>query len=377
MKILTVVGARPQFVKASVVSMSMAQNGIEEIIVHTGQHYDENMSDIFFSQMQIPKPAYRLHLGNLSHGEMTGRMIEEIEALILKVRPESVLVYGDTNSTLATAIAASKTPAKLIHIEAGLRSFNLQMPEEINRIVTDRLSDMLFCPTAASVLNLKNEGFETLFCKSGNKIRIELVGDVMKDSAAYFSTYAAENCSTLISSLSGDVFALCTLHRAENVKNKDRLHSIFRGLNAIGKSMEIVLPLHPGTREAIKKFEVHVSKHVRIIEPVGFFDMLLLLQKCAVVLTDSGGVQKEAFFFKKPCVTLRSETEWVELVENGYALLSGSDPDVIENCFHHAQEIDFSAVKPLFGQGSVSNKIVDIILNKTVSMAPVPAELTS
>ena len=211
MKVLTVIGARPQFVKASVVSMALAKQGIEEIIVHTGQHYDEKMSDIFFNEMNIPKPAYNLQVGNLSHGAMTGRMIEKIEALLVELKPDYLLVYGDTNSTMSAAIAASKTAVKMAHIEAGLRSFNMNMPEEVNRIITDRLSDILFCPTIAAVNNLKQEGFEHFVTKSRNNIRIEMVGDVMKDTAAYFSQFADERSSERTKAIIKKEFALCTL----------------------------------------------------------------------------------------------------------------------------------------------------------------------
>lgn len=344
--------------------MALAKKGIEEIIVHTGQHYDENMSEIFFSQMKIPKPAYNLQLGHLSHGAMTGRMTEKIESLILDLQPDYVLVYGDTNSTLAAAIATSKTDAKLIHIEAGLRSFNMKMPEEINRIVTDRLSDILFCPTPVAVQNLKDEGFESFTTKSGKKIQIELVGDVMKDSAKYFSTFAASNCSKTIFSLIEKEFALCTLHRAENVKHPERIESIFSALNSISQDVPIILPLHPGTKKAIQDYRIISSKNITIIDPVGFFDMLMLLQNCKAVLTDSGGLQKEAFFFKKPCITLRDETEWIELVENGYNFLAGADQSLIEKYFEQSEAVDFSTAKPLYGEGCVSNKIAGIILSQ-------------
>lgn len=362
MKILTVIGARPQFIKASVVSMALVKKGMEEIIVHTGQHYDENMSEIFFSQMQIPRPAHNLQLGHLSHGSMTGRMIEKIESLILDLQPDYVLVYGDTNSTLAAAIATSKTDAKLIHIEAGLRSFNMRMPEEINRIVTDRLSDVLFCPTLTAIKNLQEEGFEKFMTKSGKKVKIELIGDVMKDSAEYFSKFAASNCSKAIFSLLDSEFALCTLHRAENVKHKGRLEAIFSALNSISQDVQIILPLHPGTKNALENFGIVIQKSVKIIDPVGFFDMLMLLQNCKAVLTDSGGLQKEAFFFKKPCITLRDETEWIELVENGYNFLAGADQRLIEKSFQRLDAVDFSEVKPLYGEGCVSDKIAESII---------------
>lgn len=359
MKVLTVIGARPQFIKASVVSMALAKKGIEEIIIHTGQHYDENMSDIFFTEMQIPPPAYNLHIGNLSHGAMTGRMIEKIESILLKEKPDYVLVYGDTNSTLAAAIAAAKTDAKLIHVEAGLRSFNHKMPEEINRIVTDRLSDILFCPTQVAVENLKQEGFEHFHTKNGNKIQIELTGDVMKDAAAYFSRFAEAKSSAEIGQMVKTKFALCTLHRAENLNDQNRLQNIFNALNDISQQLQIILPMHPGTKKKVQQYEIEISNAIKVIEPVGFFDMLTLLKNAVCVFTDSGGLQKEAFFFKKPCITLRDETEWVELVENGYNFLAGADASLIKKYFRQIESVDFSNAQPLYGEGCISDKIAN------------------
>src|SRR5690554_5722354 len=294
-KILTIIGARPQFIKASVVSRAIQQaEGIEEIILHTGQHFDANMSDVFFNQLGIPKPDVQLDIHGGSHGEMTGRMLVEIERALLEHKPDRVLVYGDTNSTLAGALAAAKLHIPVAHVEAGLRSFNMDMPEEINRILTDQISDMLFCPTTTAVNNLKNEGF-------GSKpVNVMQVGDVMQDAALLFASKA-------VAPAGGDLpekFVLATLHRAENTDNPERLANIVEALNDIhAKQSSVVLPLHPRTRKLIA--EQGLSLDVHIIDPVGYFEMVWLLDHCDLVLTDSGGVQKEAFFFGKACVTMR------------------------------------------------------------------------
>lgn len=362
MKVLTVIGARPQFVKASVVSMAFAKRpAIEEIIIHTGQHYDEKMSDIFFNEMGIPKPLYNLEIGNLSHGAMTGRMIEKIEVLINELNPDYLLVYGDTNSTMAAAIAASKTKVKIVHIEAGLRSFNMKMPEEVNRIITDRLSDILFCPTIVAKNNLANEGFEHFVTRTNKPVRIELVGDVMKDAAEYFSGYANEKSSTEIKEIIKNNFALCTIHRAENLTDATRLKNIFDALNDISETLPVILPMHPGTKKTLLSLDIQLSKNIRVMDPVGFFDMLALLQHTTCVLTDSGGLQKEAYFFKKPCITLRDETEWTELVEYSYNKLAGADTALIKKCFNSIAEIDFSNAKSLYGEGCVSDRIAGIL----------------
>ena len=290
MKIITIIGARPQFIKASVVSKSIAsQAALKEIIVHTGQHFDTNMSDIFFDQLCIPKPDYQLDINSGSHGEMTGRMLAEIERVIIKEMPDRVLVYGDTNSTLAGALAAIKLHVPVAHVEAGLRSFNMDMPEEINRILTDQMSDILFCPTQTAIDNLMCEGFDD------KKKEVINVGDVMQDSALLFSEYATapENFDII------DGFVLATLHRAENTDIFNRLSEIVNALNEVNCTIApVVLPLHPRTRSAIEKVGLNLNVHV--IEPVGYLEMLWLLKHCGLVLTDSGGVQKEAFSLAKP-----------------------------------------------------------------------------
>jgi len=313
-KILTIIGARPQFIKASVVSRAIQQTeGIEEIMLHTGQHFDANMSDIFFNQLNIPRPDFQLDIHGGSHGEMTGRMLAEIEQALLDHKPDRVLVYGDTNSTLAGALAAAKLHIPVAHVEAGLRSFNMQMPEEINRILTDQISDLLFCPTGTAVQNLNNEGF------ANKPVQVLQVGDVMQDAALLFAEKAAAPAGDL-----PEGFILATLHRAENTDNPERLAAIVTALNEINASLApVVLPLHPRTRKLIAQHGLELNVH--LIDPVGYFEMVWLLDHCELVLTDSGGVQKEAFFFGKACVTLRDQTEWVELVEIGANELVGAD----------------------------------------------------
>ena len=319
-KILTIVGARPQFIKASVVSRALAQTpGLAEVLVHTGQHFDANMSEVFFTQLGIPRPHHQLDIHGGGHGEMTGRMLIEIERILLQEQPDRVLVYGDTNSTLAGALAAAKLHIPVAHVEAGLRSFNMRMPEEINRILTDQVSDILFCPTQAAMDNLAREGFAT------KPVQLLQVGDVMQD-AALLLAQAAEH--TQVSGVQGDGFVLATLHRAENTDDPQRLRAIVSALNALHTGLApVVLPLHPRTRAAIAK--AGLTLEVQVIDPVGYLEMVTLLRRCALVLTDSGGVQKEAFFFGKACVTMRDQTEWVELVQAGANTLVGADADAI------------------------------------------------
>jgi len=346
MKIVTILGARPQFIKAGSVSREIAKHKeIKEIIVHTGQHYDANMSDVFFDEMKIPKPDYFLGIGGRSHGAMTGQMIEKIEEVCLKEKPDWVMVYGDTNSTLAGAIVASKLHIKLAHIEAGLRSFNMKMPEEVNRILTDRVSNILFCPTDTAVENLKNEGYDNLDCK------IVKSGDVMQDGAMFYKNLAQKPSCDI-----KDDFILCTIHRAENTDDKMRLRDIFEVLSEIGNEKQIILPLHPRTRKVVEKLNI-LTDNLTIIEPVGYLEMVWLIDNCALVMTDSGGLQKEAFFFEKPCITLRDETEWVELVENGFNVLVGADKDkIIES--YKKQKFNYNFDLTLYGGGDASRKII-------------------
>ena len=351
-KILTIVGARPQFIKASVVSRAIAQEpNLQEVLVHTGQHFDANMSEVFFNQLGIPRPHHQLAIHGGGHGEMTGRMLIEIERILLTERPDRVLVYGDTNSTLAGALAAAKLHIPVAHVEAGLRSFNMQMPEEINRILTDQLSDILFCPTQAALDNLAREGF------ANKPVQVLQVGDVMQDAALLFAQAAAHG---LTSSVTGEGFILATLHRAENTDDPARLTSIVSALNTLHASLApVVLPLHPRTRAAIAKSGL--SLDVQVIDPVGYLEMVDLLRRCALVLTDSGGVQKEAFFFGKACVTMRDQTEWVELVEVGANTLVGAEAKAIQQAAVAQIGHIVTDVGQLYGGGMAAKQVAQIL----------------
>lgn len=326
-KIVTILGARPQFVKAAVLSrVIQSKSEIKEVIVHTGQHFDANMSEVFFEEMDIPKPKYNLDINSLSHGAMTGKMLSGIEEILLEEKPDAVVVYGDTNSTLAGSLAAKKLHIKVIHIEAGLRSFNMKMPEEINRILTDRISDLLSCPTQTAIDNLLNESYENL------PIQIEQHGDIMKDAVEYYSTFSKEKSTIILDhKLVENNFVLATIHRQENTDDKEALVSIFKALNAIHKEQTVILPLHPRTKSCLKKFDIKTE--ILLVDPVGYFDMLELLKKCSLVVTDSGGLQKEAFFNKKCCIIVREETEWKELVNHGFAKIAGSNQHEITTFF--------------------------------------------
>lgn len=368
MKTVTVLGARPQFIKAAVVSRSMAlfnggqEEKIEEIIVHTGQHYDLNMSAVFFEEMGIPDPDYNLAISGCSHGAMTGRMLEQIEAVLLKERPDIVLVYGDTNSTLAGALAAVKLSITVAHVEAGLRSFNMKMPEEINRVLTDRSSGLLFCPTTAAVENLGREGIGQYSGLLPRPPIIINVGDVMYDAALFYRKIATPTRSVkgLVREL--DAFYLATVHRSENTDNGDRLRNIFEALVMIAKSTPIVLPLHPRTRKAVDRCGIDLGG-VRVVDPVGYFDMITLLENCKGVFTDSGGLQKEAYFFQKPCITLRDETEWVELVEHGFNDVVGAEKDKIIDAERRINGEKRLCSVSLYGQGNAGQKIVQELVN--------------
>ena len=359
MKILTILGARPQFIKAGSVSREIAKHKeIKEIIVHTGQHYDTNMSEIFFKEMQIPKPDYFLGIGGKSHGAMTGKMIEKIEELALKEKPDWIMVYGDTNSTLAGSIVASKLHIKLAHVEAGLRSFNMKMPEEVNRILTDRVSDILFCPTKIAVENLKKEGFP--FYTANGEQKIVNVGDVMQDGALFYKQFAKKPSNLEFKTSN---FILCTIHRAENTDNHKRLKAIFEALNEIAKEQQIILPLHPRTKKIIDNLELKID-NLTIIEPVGYLEMVWLIDNCSLVMTDSGGLQKEAFFFNKPCITLRDETEWVELVELGVNILVGANKEKILNAYKTSSNFQLPTSNlNLYGGGKASENIVKELIS--------------
>lgn len=309
-RIVTVVGARPQFVKAAAVSRQLEAHGISELMVHTGQHFDDAMSRVFFEELQIPEPAVNLGLGGLSHGALTGRMVEKLEALLLETRPDAVLVYGDTNSTLAGALAAVKLHIPIAHVEAGLRSFNRRMPEEINRLLTDQISKWLFAPTPTAVANLRNEGVA--------ESKVHFVGDVMYDATLLFSRVASERASlTERLGLTRRGYVLATIHREENTDDVQRLRAIIDGLEAHAENEPVVLPIHPRTRKRLEAFQMTLRR-IRTIDPVGYLDMIDLERNARVIATDSGGVQKEAYFLRVPCVTFRDETEWVELVEAGW-----------------------------------------------------------
>jgi UDP-GlcNAc3NAcA epimerase len=397
MKIVTILGARPQFIKAGTVSRAIMEHNeslvdgfsflekeeqarletknhklITELIVHTGQHFDANMSDIFFDEMKIPKPDYNLDINGLGHGAMTGQMLEKIEEVLLKEKPDWVMVYGDTNSTIAGALAASKLHIKVAHVEAGLRSFNMKMPEEVNRILTDRISDILFCPTDAAVKNLENEGYSIE--REGGRERKEgifgkvvKVGDVMQDGALFYKDLA-QKPSTF--HLPPSTFILCTIHRAENTDDPQRLKAIFEALNEIAQETPIVLPLHPRTKQKLKTInQKPKTKNLIFIDPVGYLNMVWLIDNCKLVMTDSGGLQKEAFFFEKPCITLRDETEWVELVDNGFNTLVGADKEKIVSSYKSLVSAT-SNQKPktmnyklnLYGGGKASETIVRELL---------------
>ncbi len=354
-KIITIIGARPQFIKAATISrLIRKEDNLREIIIHTGQHYDTNMSTVFFQEMEIPEPDFNLEISMLSHGAMTGRMIEKIEDILVQEKPDLVLVYGDTNSTLAGALAARKLNIPIAHVEAGLRSFNMKMPEEINRILTDRISDLLFCPTENAIHNLQKEGFENFDCKIFN------VGDVMYDAALYYGSRSSDRSDILSKlQLRDKNFILCSVHRQENTDDIARLKSIIGALNDIHGETTVILPLHPRTRKILA--ENSIFTRFEPIEPVGYYDIVELLKHCSLVITDSGGMQKEAYFFRKYCITLREETEWVELVENNYNVLTGSDPILIKKAVSQFLGKEITVSGGLYGNGNASQLIVDII----------------
>lgn len=355
MKIVTILGARPQFIKAGSVSREIIRQqrdgvDITEIIVHTGQHYDVNMSAVFFEEMCIPKPDYFLGIGGKTHGAMTGQMIEKIEEILLIESPDWVMLYGDTNSTLAGSISASKLHIKIAHVEAGLRSFNLCMPEEINRILTDRMSSILFCPTQVAVDNLYHEGVDNW--QSGTKVILS--GDVMQDGALFYKNLAKKPLGIDVS----DDFVLCTIHRAENTDDPEHLTSIFEALDEIAKTKQVILPLHPRTKKSIQSLRLK-TQNLTLIDPVGYLNMVWLIKHCSLVMTDSGGLQKEAYFFSTPCITMREETEWVELVENGLNVLVGADKDRILSVFNKQKFLTSKCFNSgLYGEGKASQRIV-------------------
>lgn len=354
MKIATIVGARPQFIKAAALSRSVQQSSeVKEILIHTGQHYDHNMSAVFFKEMEIPEPQYNLNIGGISHGAMTGRMIESIEKVLQDERPDWVVVYGDTNSTLAGALAAVKLHIPVAHVEAGLRSYNRKMPEEINRILTDQCSERLFTPSEHSTHILKKEGIP--------EEKISQVGDIMYDVALFYQEKALRSSAIIQKlQLKPQGYALATIHRAENCENPHRLKEIFAGLEAIAKYVEVVIPLHPRTKKMLVEQNFCQEKsRLQILEPVGYFDMISLESQAQVILTDSGGVQKEAYFFKVPCLTLRDETEWVELITHGFNKLTKPAREVIEEEYRQIIKRELVWNTSLYGDGTTSIKILN------------------
>lgn len=359
MKIITVVGARPQFIKAAMVSRAIHRHNlehdspIEELLIHTGQHYDPAMSRIFFQEMEIPAPSWQLNCGNSSHGAMTGKMLEEIEGILLTAKPDYVLVYGDTNSTLAGALAASKLQIPIVHVEAGLRSFNKAMPEEINRILTDHMASLLCCPTRDAVSHLKNEGITQ---------GVYQVGDVMYDAALTFGQIA-DRSSTIIEQLhlKEKGFRLCTVHRAENTDSRERLTNIFEAMSAAATAeCPVILPVHPRTKACFEKYGlVNRNPHFRWIPPVSFLDMIRLEKQALTILTDSGGVQKEAYFHGTPCITLRDETEWVETVSAGWNQLAGYKRASILDCLN-TPPVERRPIAD-YGTGHSAERIVELL----------------
>jgi len=372
LKIVTVIGARPQIIKAAALSRAIAthfQQEIKETIVHTGQHYDANMSQVFIDELSIPAPDYNLNIGSASHGVQTAGMIEGIEKILLAEKPDYLVLYGDTNSTLAGAIAAAKIHIPIVHIEAGLRSFNKSMPEEINRIMCDHASTLLFSPTKTGLNNLLTEGFSEKNKKpfSSDNPGIFHCGDVMFDNSLFFNKIAATKSSVLEQyGLTGKPFVLGTIHRDNNTDQPERLNAIFRALNSISKEykMVVALPLHPRTSKKLEAVletnlfsEIKNNHYIKLLPPVSFLDMIQLESNCQLVITDSGGVQKEAYFFEKPSIILRSETEWVEIVEQGCGIIANADEKKINASFSSLIKNKSLQFPPLFGDGKAAEFI--------------------
>ena len=371
-KIITVIGARPQIIKAAAISRAIKNNfsdKILEVIVHTGQHYDENMSQIFFEELEIPFPNYNLNVGSGSHGEQTAKMLEGLENIYLQEKPDAVIVYGDTNSTIAGALAAAKIHIPVIHIEAGLRSFNKAMPEEINRIACDHMSTLLFTPSETGHRNLLHEGIKNDQNEATtiDNPKIYLCGDIMYDNSLYFSAMSEQKSKILKElEITTDEFILCTIHRDTNTDDTSNLNAIFRALLRIQKTsnLKIVLPLHPRTKEKLNSqldenllTEINQNKNFKIIPPTGFLDIISLEKNARLIITDSGGLQKEAFFFQKPCVILREQTEWIEIVENGNALIAGANElKIISSVETLIKKTDYTYPN-LYGDGNAANFI--------------------
>jgi UDP-N-acetylglucosamine 2-epimerase len=377
MKIITIVGARPQFIKAGVVSraiqafnLRVKKRRIREILVHTGQHYDYLMDKVFFEELELPRPDYHLGVGSGSHGRQTGVMIERIETVLQKEKPEVLMVYGDTNSTLSGALAAAKLNIPVAHVEAGLRSYNRTMPEEINRLLTDHLSAFLFCPTDQAVWNLLKEGI-----KDGRTKIVKNVGDVMYDSILYYSKIAEKkipifhglnliNPQSVPPGRDNPQYYLATLHRAENTDDPKVLNSILKALNEIGRNTSVILPLHPRTKKMMKVHHLFSEfKNIKFIEPVSYLNMLKLEKNAEAILTDSGGVQKEAYWLKVPCFTLRDETEWVETIKSGWNILVGTGVErIVKEVSHTERRRRYLKGSGVLGDGKASQKIVQILI---------------
>ncbi len=365
MKIVTIIGARPQIIKAAALSRAIKEqfaDEIQEVIVHTGQHYDENMSQVFFDELGIPHPDYNLHVGSASHGVQTARMMEGIEKILLDENPSCIVLYGDTNSTLAGAVAASKIHVPIVHIEAGLRSFNKSMPEEINRIVCDHCSTLLFSPTQAGCDNLAKEGFK--IDNTGpytiDNPKVYHCGDIMYDNSLHFSALADQRVTLLKHlNLEGKPYVLATLHRDSNTDQPERLNAILDAFTELSKEITIVLPMHPRTRKKAAHFH---ADNVIVIEPVSFLEMIQLEKHARLIITDSGGVQKESYFFKKPCVIMRPETEWVEIVETGAATLTDADSKTILETSRHYLQHPPVQFPEIFGDGHAATFMLEKML---------------
>ena len=376
MKLVTIIGARPQIIKAAALSRAIRNhyaNQIQEVIVHTGQHYDDNMSEVFFDELQIPSPDYNLHVGSASHGVQTARMTEGIEAILIKEQPDFIVLYGDSNSTLAGAVAAAKIHVPIVHIEAGLRSFNKSMPEEINRIVCDHCSTLLFSPTLAGVENLKREGFPLDNDRpyTIDNPKVYHCGDIMYDNSLYFANVAEEKTDIIKRlALNDKPYILATIHRDSNTDHPERLNAIFRSIIKLSEECQVVLPLHPRTAKLSKanldeklQKQIFSCQNIKLIPPVSFLEMIALERHAQLIMTDSGGVQKEAYFFKKPCIILRSETEWVEIVKTGNAILADANESHIMEAWQHFKgnpPIDFPNI---FGDGHAAEVVRDKIIS--------------
>ena len=383
MKLVTIIGARPQIIKAAALSRAIKNHyadRIQEVIVHTGQHYDDNMSQVFFDELQIPRPDYNLHVGSASHGVQTARMTEGIEAILIKEQPDFIVLYGDTNSTLAGAVAAAKIHVPIVHIEAGLRSFNKSMPEEINRIVCDHCSTLLFTPTKAGLENLKREGFpveedgvstgSTTSKPSIDNPKVYHCGDIMYDNSLHFASIAEEKTDIIQRlELGGKPFILATIHRDSNTDHPNRLSAIFRSILRLSKDCQVVLPLHPRTAKLLKtnldedlQRQIFNCPSIKLIPPVSFLEMVALERHAQLIMTDSGGVQKEAYFFKKPSIILRPETEWGEIVQTGNAILADADEMRIKQAWQHFKDNPPTVFPEIFGDGHAAEFMLEKIL---------------